>query len=243
MGNTPPRLRRDAMLRGCAFSPLPHAHGHAVTKRLKRGLQGVLRSSRKRMVKTFLSVRFRYARRRTTEAEASKAALAASADEGSAEASSAALAEEEDADSRMLRRFQKLCIRKGGRRGRKVPDFSHAIAARAVRLCNLAGRTEVYGDGPATLAWLSLAASFEGQPAEFMVMLHKGPTKREASVDARVHPGNESDRGLVCIQKLTRARSHCRYHHLRPTSHCRSHCRDHRYHHLRPRGCPTGAAS
>ena len=114
--------------------------------------------------------------------EVSQAALAASADEGSAEASSAALAEEEDADSRMLRRFQKLCIRKGGRRGRKVPDFSHAIAARAVRLCNLAGRTEVYGDGPATLAWLSLAASFEGQPAEFMVRLHKGTQKEKQAL-------------------------------------------------------------
>ena len=105
------------------------------------------------------------------------AASAGSADEENTEASSAASAEEEDADSRMLRRFQNLCIRKVGR---PTPchsgDPSRAIAARAVRLCELAGRTEVHGD-QAMLAWLSLAASFEGQPAAFMKRLHKGSQK------------------------------------------------------------------
>ena len=192
MGNTPQHLRRDGELRRCVFSPLPLAQGRACGKRLKVGLQAVLRSSRKLTVKTFRSVRFRYPRRRTTEAEGSTASSAALADEDSAEASSAVSAEDEDADSRMLRRFQNLCIRTGGRRRRKVPDFSHAIAARAVRLCELAGRTEVHGDGPATLAWLSLAASFEGQLDEFLAKLHKGtPKEKQALMRACILAMNE----------------------------------------------------
>ena len=141
MGNTPLHLRRDGELRGCTFSPPPLARGRACGKRLKSGFQTALRSPMKVTVKTFPSAHVRYPRRRTTEAEGSTAASAAehrgetssaaSADEDSAEASSAALAEEEDADSRMLRRFQNLCIRKGGRRTRKEPDVSRAIAARA----------------------------------------------------------------------------------------------------------------
>ena len=161
------------MLRRCVLSPLPRAQGHAVSKRMKRTRQAVLRSSRKRTAKTIMSVLFRSPRRRTTQAEASKAASAASAEEDSGEAASA---DEEDADSRMLRRFQNLCLR-------KVPDAgevtSRAIAARSVRLCRLAGRTEVHGDGPATLAWLSLAASFEGLRDEFIVKLHKGTRKEK----------------------------------------------------------------
>ena len=189
MGNTPPQLRRDGRLRSCVLSPLPRARGHAVSKCTKRSRRAVLRSSRKCTATTMLSVRFRGPRlrrlrrlcmwRRTTQSEASKAASAASADEDSAEASSAASADEEDADSRMLRRFQNLCLR-------KVPDAgevtSRAIAARSVRLCRLAGRTEVHGDGPAMLAWLSLAASFEGLRDEFMVKLHKGTRKEKQAL-------------------------------------------------------------
>ena len=166
------------MLRCCSFSPLPRARGHVVRTRLKRGLQAALRSSRKLTLKTFASLRFRYPMCRKGEAAASKASLAASADEDSAEAASAALLVEEDADSRMLRHFQNLYIRKGGRRTRKVPDFSRAIAARSVRVWKMAGRTQLHGDGLATLAWLSLAASFEGQPRKFMAKLHEG-TKNE----------------------------------------------------------------
>ena len=170
MPRTPPHLRREAMLHRCVLSPLSRAQGRAVSKRMKRSRRAVLRSSRKRTAKTTLLVRFRTSRRRTTPAEASKAASAASADEDGAEASSAASADEEGADSRMLRRFQNLCLR-------KVPDAgeitSRAIAARAVRLCRLAGWAEVHGDVPAMLAWLSLAASFQGLD-EFVVKLHKG---------------------------------------------------------------------
>ena len=95
--------------------------------------------------------------------------VAASADEEDA-------MDEEDADSPMLLHFQNLCIRKVPKAGEVT---SRAIAARSVRFCRMAGQTEVHGDGPATLAWLSLAASFEGQPDEFMAKLHEGTNKEK----------------------------------------------------------------
>ena len=170
MGNTPPQLRRDASLRCCVPSPLPRVQRHAISKRMNCSRQARLRSWR----------------RRTSEAEVSWATVVDEAECGAAaqwltstpDASLAMLADEEDADSPMLRHFQNLCIRKVPKAGEVT---SRAIAARSVRFCRMAGRTEVHGDGPATLAWLSLAASFEGQPREFMAELHKG-TKREKQV-------------------------------------------------------------
>ena len=50
----------------------------------------------------------------------------------------------------------------------------------------------MHGDAPTTLAWLSLAASFEGQLDEFLAKLHKGtPKEKRALMRACILAMNE----------------------------------------------------
>ena len=127
---------------------------------------------------------------------AATAASAASAEAGdmrpdNAAAAASAAAVESDLDAIDFRHVQDVCMR-------KAPKASSVtirrVATTAVKLHNMAGRPELDNAGSAlagadlvwldvpTLAWLSLAASFEGEDETFMAQLHEGSSQQRSGL-------------------------------------------------------------